>query len=150
MKNGYLAENISSRMNDVKFLTSMISMLISAISAISLCVAGIGIMNTMFSSTYERSREIGICMALGATGRDILFLFLFESIIIALFGGSIGALLGLLITFVFSDILNISVYLSFKMFFVAEVVSLACGSIFSIIPAIKAARLNPIAALRRR
>ena len=149
-KGGYMAENMSTRIEEMKSLTELISLLITAISAISLCVAGIGIMNTMFSSTYERSREIGVCIAIGATRRDILLLFFFESIIISLFGGSIGAALGILITMIFSDMLNIAAAFNFKMFLIAEMISLLCGSIFSIIPAIKAANMDPIVALRRR
>lgn len=150
IKNGYMAENLSSRMGEIKSLTSLVTMIISAISAISLCVAGIGIMNSMFSSTSERSREIGVCMAIGATGKDILLCFLFESIFIALFGGSIGALFGFLITYILSNVLNIEMIFNIKMFLTAELISLLCGSMFSVVPAIKASRMNPIAALRRR
>lgn len=147
--NSYTAENVSSRMGEVKTITGLISLFISFIAGISLCVAGLGIMNTMFSSTVERKREIGVCMAVGATSKDILLCFLFESIMIALIGGTLGAVIGCSITFIISNLLNLGFIFNFKTFVVAEIVSFFCGGVFSAIPAFKASRLEPIDALRR-
>ncbi len=147
--NSYTSENVSSKMGEVKSIAGLISLFISAVAGISLCVAGLGIMNTMFSSTAERKREIGVCMAVGATSGDILLCFLFESIMIALIGGTLGAVIGCSITFIISNLLNLGFIFNFKTFAAAEIVSFFCGGVFSVIPAFKASRLEPIEALRR-
>lgn len=145
----YTTENLSQRVNEIKSITGLISLLISAIAAIALCVAGLGVMNTMFSSTAERKREIGVCMAIGARSTDILMCFLTESIIIALIGGTLGAIIGCVITFEISNILNLDFIFNIKSFLTAEIVSFICGGLFSAIPALKASKLQPIDALRQ-
>lgn len=148
-ENAYISENISSKMDEVKSITGMISLLITTIAAIALCVAGIGIMNSMFSSCVERRKEIGICMAIGARFSDILFCFLCEAVIISVIGGAFGAAIGILCGNSVSSLINIEFSLNLKTFFIAEIISVAFGIVFSLLPAIKAARMDPIAALRR-
>ncbi len=148
-KDEYVAENVSSKMDEVKSIAGLISMLITAIAGIALCVAGIGIMNSMFSSCVERQKEIGISMAIGAKFKDILICFLTEAIIVSLIGGALGALIGITLGKVISSLIGISFMLNIKTFFVAEIISIVFGIIFSLLPAIKAARVDPIIALRR-
>ena len=147
-KNEYIAENISSKMDEVKSITGLISLLITTIAAISLCVAGIGIMNSMFSSCVERRKEIGVCMAIGASFSDILLCFLCEAIIISIIGGALGAVIGILCGSFVSSLISIDFSINLKTFLIAEIISVAFGIVFSLLPAIKAARMDPIAALR--
>lgn len=147
-KNEYITENISSKMDEVKSITGLISLLITTIAAISLCVAGIGIMNSMFSSCVERRKEIGVCMAIGASFSDILLCFLCEAIIISIIGGAIGAAIGILCGSFVSSLISIDFSINLKTFLIAEIISVAFGIVFSLLPAIKAARLDPIVALR--
>lgn len=147
-KNEYITENMSSKMEEVKSITGLISLLITAIAAISLCVAGIGIMNSMFSSCVERRKEIGICMAIGAKFSDILLCFLCEAIIISVIGGTLGAAIGILGGNFISTLTSFEFSINLKTFLIAELISVSFGIVFSLLPAIKAARMDPIAALR--
>ena len=121
---------------------------ISAIAAISLLVGGIGIMDIMLVSVTERTREIGIRKAVGATNRQILNQFLVEGLALTIVGGVIGVILSLLINVglkIYTDwqpVINIPIVV------LAVAVSVAVGVIFSITPALKAARKDPINALR--
>ena len=135
-------------LSSVKQATGTFTMLLAGIAIVSLIVGGIGIMNIMFVSVTERTREIGIRKAIGAMRRDILSQFLIESIIVSLSGGVIGVLLGIGFSKLVGNILMWklavtpgSVLLSFGFAFVV-------GLFFGYYPAHKAARLNPIDALR--
>lgn len=125
---------------------NVVTAALGGIAGISLLVGGIGIMNIMLVSVTERTREIGLRKAVGATPRDILMQFLIESIILSLFGGAIGIGIGALGAMGISRFINTSVtpwsvMLSFGF-------SAAIGIIFGVAPAIRAARLDPIEALR--
>ena len=128
--------------------------LLAAIAGVSLIVGGIGIMNIMLVSVTERTREIGLRKALGATGKNILTQFLFEAVMLTTAGGVIGIILGLLLSFVISFVLGH--YLALAWQFVIPVqaiilglgVSTLIGLIFGIYPARKASRKSPIEALR--
>jgi putative ABC transport system permease protein len=125
---------------------SIITAALGGIAGISLLVGGIGIMNIMLVSVTERTREIGLRKAVGATPRDIMMQFLIESVILSLFGGSVGIALGSLGSlgisqFVSTSVTGWSVALAFGF-------SAAIGIIFGVAPAIRASRLDPIEALR--
>jgi macrolide transport system ATP-binding/permease protein len=124
------------------------SMLLSAIAAISLLVGGIGIMNIMLVSVTERTREVGLRKAVGARRRDILWQFLVEAVVVSVTGGLAGIALGWLITVALSLLAGWSTSVSVGAVLLAFFFSAGIGIVFGIYPARKAARLNPIEALR--
>ncbi len=128
--------------------TEVMTLLLAAIASISLLVGGIGIMNIMLVSVTERTREIGIRMAIGARGRDVLTQFLIESIVMSIFGGAIGVGLGFAGSTVLGNVMGWSTLVNAETVMVALVFSAAVGIFFGFYPARKAARLNPIEALR--
>jgi macrolide transport system ATP-binding/permease protein len=124
------------------------SYLLAAIATISLIVGGVGIMNIMLVSVTERTREIGLRKAVGATSRDILAQFLTETVVVSLIGGLAGIALGVLVTVGMSTFAGWSASVSSQAVLLAVAFSVGIGLIFGIYPARKAAQLNPIAALR--
>ena len=128
--------------------SDMLSMVLTAIAAISLLVGGIGIMNIMYVSVTERTKEIGLRMAIGARGRDILLQFLFESVMISLLGGAIGIALGFGASQAVKSILNWPTIVSISSVVVSFGVCFVTGVFFGWYPARKASRLDPIEALR--
>ena len=129
-------------------MTQSVKLGISAIAAISLLVGGIGVMNIMMVSVTERTREIGVRMALGAKGRVILFQFIVEAIIICLIGGLIGVILGVGLGSAGAMMMHYPVKPSLVAALVAVLFSMAIGVFFGYYPAKRAARLDPIDALR--
>ena len=121
---------------------------IIAIAAISLVVGGIGIMNIMLVSVAERTREIGIRKAVGASNTNILAQFLVESVFLALIGGVIGIMIGLLLAWLISVVSPLKASVSLWMIMLGFGFSAAVGIFFGIYPARRAASLNPIEALR--
>ncbi len=121
----------------------------SAIAAISLLVGGIGIMNIMLVSVAERTREIGIRKALGASNGDIVAQFLIESVALSIGGGVSGYIIGYLVSFGISSFLPFFPIFSWEIAVTAIVVSLVIGTLFGIYPAIRASRKDPIDALRQ-
>ncbi|MBC7943279.1 FtsX-like permease family protein, partial [Candidatus Saccharibacteria bacterium] len=121
----------------------------TAIAGISLLVGGIGIMNIMLVSVNERTREIGIRKALGASNYDITFQFLIESLAISLIGGIAGYLIGYLLAFVISTFLTFDPVMNWQIISTAFVISVIMGTVFGIYPAIRAARKDPIDSLRQ-
>jgi putative ABC transport system permease protein len=138
----------------VKQVTGILTAFLSSIAAIALIVGGIGIMNIMLVSVTERTREIGLRKAVGARNKDILKQFLIESVTLTLFGGLIGFILGLMFSLaaavILSKVLNTnwSFVIPFGAVVLAFGVATIIGLIFGIYPARKAAKLNPIEALR--
>lgn len=120
---------------------------ITAIAAISLVVGGIGIMNIMLVTVAERTREIGIRKALGASNRDIMWQFLIESLLISLIGGALGYALGYLIALITSNALTFNPVMSWDIALVALAISILMGVVFGLYPAIRAARKDPIESL---
>jgi len=122
--------------------------LLLCVAAISLVVGGVGIMNIMLVSVTERTREIGLRMAVGARGRDILWQFLIEAVLLCLAGGAFGILFGRLTSHLVSTLLHWPTALSVAAIVAAVLVSASVGIIFGFYPAWKASRLDPIDALR--
>jgi putative ABC transport system permease protein len=125
-----------------------LSLLLAATAAISLVVGGIGIMNIMLVSVTERTREIGLRMAIGARGSDILGQFLTEAVLLCLVGGMIGLVFGVGIAWIITALLGWPVHISPWIVLVAISASAAVGVLFGFVPARRAAGLNPIEALR--
>jgi putative ABC transport system permease protein len=132
----------------VNSITDLLTVLLAGIASISLVVGGIGIMNIMLVSVRERTREIGIRKAIGAKSRDILLQFLIEALVLSVFGGCLGILVGLGATAIIGSIAGWGFVFSPLTLVVALAFSLAVGVIFGVWPARQAARLDPIAALR--
>lgn len=128
--------------------SDMLSLVLTAIAGISLLVGGIGIMNIMYVSVTERTKEIGLRMAIGARGRDILLQFLIESIMISLLGGFVGIALGIAASEIIKNALNWPMIVSATSVMVSFGVCFATGVFFGWYPARKASRLDPIEALR--
>jgi len=128
--------------------TTLLTSLLGAVAAISLLVGGIGIMNIMLVSVTERTREIGIRLAIGALERQVLMQFLVEAVALSIFGGMSGILLGLGLGFGAVSLLKVPFVVSPTMIIVAFAFSAAIGMIFGYFPARRAAQLNPIDALR--
>ena len=128
--------------------TGMLTMLLGAVAAISLVVGGIGIMNIMLVSVTERTREIGIRLAIGAFEREVLLQFLVEAVVLSALGGVVGIILGLLITLGVTTMFDLPFMLNEGIIVLAFVFSTLIGIVFGYFPAKKAANLNPIDALR--
>jgi len=139
-----LAEMVSTRADS----SEAMSLLLMAVASISLMVGGIGIMNIMLVSVTERTREIGLRMAVGATGKDILSQFLIESIVLSLIGGLIGAILGIGGSLAMSAFSEWPAIIDPKSVLLAFGFSAAVGIFFGFYPAHKASLLDPIEALR--
>ncbi|NIP30175.1 MAG: FtsX-like permease family protein [Candidatus Dadabacteria bacterium] len=142
---------IKSQQNQIKTIkniSKIMTILLGSIASISLIVGGIGIMNIMLVSVGERTREIGIRMAVGANEKDIMTQFLVESIMLSLIGGLIGIIFGILISKTANYITNWPTQISIVSILIAFFFAAFVGIIFGIYPAKKASKLNPIDALR--
>jgi putative ABC transport system permease protein len=148
MDNDFYLRNLTAAADSAAESTRVMSLLLGAIASVSLLVGGIGIMNIMLVSVTERTREIGIRMAIGAREKDILLQFLLEAIIISVVGCFIGLLLGIGGALLTNSMTGTVVIISGSSVVVAFSVAAAVGIFFGFYPARKAARLDPIEALR--
>ena len=128
--------------------TKVLTALLGAVAAVSLLVGGIGIMNIMLVSVTERTREIGIRLAIGALEREVLLQFLVEAVVLSSFGGLIGIALALASSVWLAGVLRVPFVFNAGIVVIAFLFSAAVGVIFGYFPALKAARLDPIEALR--
>jgi putative ABC transport system permease protein len=128
--------------------TRVMTMLLGAVAAVSLLVGGIGIMNIMLVSVTERTREIGLRLAIGALEREVLLQFLIEAVVLAALGGVIGILLATAASIGLSSVMNVPYVFNPGVNLLSFVFSAAIGVLFGYFPARRAARLNPIDALR--
>ena len=140
-------QNMKSIMETVAQTTGTFTLFLGAVAAISLVVGGIGIMNIMLVSVTERTREIGVRKALGATYSVIVTQFLIEAVVISLMGGFIGIAFGIGASKVIGMVSGMSTIVSVPTIIMSFAFSMAIGLIFGIYPARKAAKLNPIDAL---
>ena len=129
--------------------TTILTGLLGAVAAVSLLVGGIGIMNIMLVSVTERTREIGIRLAIGALERQVLTQFLVEAVVLALFGGVLGIAIGLGLAAAGAMAMDVPFNADLRVIALAFAVSALIGVIFGFFPARRAARLDPIEALRR-
>jgi putative ABC transport system permease protein len=134
--------------NMLSQITGVLTAFLAAIAAVSLLVGGIGIMNVMLVSVTERTREIGIRLAIGARERDVLLQFLIEAVVLSALGGSVGILLGLLGAWAGTAALNFPFVFQPSIVLIAVAFSALVGVAFGFFPARRAARMDPIEALR--
>jgi len=140
--------NLTEVLQSQEASSRVLTLLLAAIASVSLLVGGIGIMNIMLVSVTERTREIGLRMAVGARGRDILLQFLVEAVTLSLIGGAIGIAMGLAGSYSIAYFAQWRTLVSTEAVFVAFAFAAAVGVFFGFYPARKAAALNPIDALR--
>jgi putative ABC transport system permease protein len=146
-ENDFSVRNLTEVMSSAEQSAQVMSLLLGAIASISLIVGGIGIMNIMLVSVTERTREIGIRIAVGAKGKDILFQFLIESLVLSLIGGTLGIAIGMAGTLILSTFTRWPVLFSIQSILLAFLFSGSVGVFFGFYPARKASLLNPIEAL---
>jgi putative ABC transport system permease protein len=149
MENNFHVDDMKEIMSTMTSTTHILTALLGAVAAVSLLVGGIGIMNIMLVSVTERTREIGIRLAIGALEREVLMQFLVEAVVLSLFGGLLGIILGLCAAAMGAFVMGMPFIFNPGIVAIAFLFSGAVGVLFGYFPARKAARLDPIDALRR-
>jgi putative ABC transport system permease protein len=144
----FTIRNVTDMLSAVMSITNLLTIFLGSIASISLLVGGIGIMNIMLVSVTERTREIGIRMAVGAKRRDILLQFLLEAVTLSTIGGIIGIILGSILSLTASSFIKVPITVNIFPIIIAFIFSFAVGVFFGLYPATKASKLNPIEALR--
>ncbi|MBI4156057.1 MAG: FtsX-like permease family protein, partial [Candidatus Zambryskibacteria bacterium] len=153
-KDDFFVETQADIVDRLGVITDVLTLFLASVAAISLVVGGIGIMNIMIVSVTERTREIGLRKAVGATEKDILIQFLLEAVILTLIGGIIGILLGTFFSLISSIILGKVIGFGWQFTFPAQaailglIVSVLVGLVFGLYPARRASLKSPIEALR--
>jgi len=144
----YRVDTLTAILNAVRNISLILSAVLFLVSAITLIISGIGIMNIMLVTVTERTREIGLRLAVGAAPREILLQFLTEAVLVSLVGGSMGILVGVAIPSSVQLFANVKIPISPVAIVVAFGVSCLVGIVFGMLPANRAAHLNPTEALR--
>jgi putative ABC transport system permease protein len=145
----YKVENLTGILNAAKSIARILSLVLVLVSTIALVISGIGIMNIMLVTVTERTRQIGVRMAVGASRRDVLLQFLMEAVLISVSGGAIGIVAGVAVPLsVQYFVENLRIPISVWSIAIAFTVSSLVGLIFGMLPASRASRLNPTEALR--
>jgi putative ABC transport system permease protein len=144
----YRVENLTAILDAARQIALVLTLVLVLVSAIALVISGIGIMNIMLVTVTERTREIGVRMAVGAARREVLQQFLLEAVLISISGGLVGILLGVGIPLSVRYLAGVDIPISRLSIVVAFAVSFLVGLIFGLLPANRAARLNPTEALR--
>jgi len=145
---GAMVSNLAEAADVEGSATRVVSLLLSAVASVSLAVGGIGIMNIMLVTVTERTREIGLRLAVGARRRDILAQFLIEALTLALLGGILGALAGIAAATAIGTLAQWPVVIDLSAVLLAVSFAGGVGIFFGYYPARKAARLQPVEALR--
>ena len=144
----YLYENLNQYLDSFSAITDTIALLISGIAGISVVVGGIGVMNAMVSSIDTRTREIGIYRALGAKKREIMQTFLCEAMLLCLIGGLLGIVCSYGIVCLFQKLFDAALHYQRESMLISLAISAVCGVLFGMLPALRAAKLDPIKAIR--
>jgi putative ABC transport system permease protein len=145
----YKVENLTGILNAAKSIAAILSLVLVLVSAIALVISGIGIMNIMLVTVTERTREIGVRMAVGASRHEILMQFLTEAILISVGGGAIGIVAGVALPVSVGFLVeNVRIPISVWSIVIAFGVSSLVGLVFGLLPASRASKLNPTEALR--
>ena len=142
------ASSLASLLDSMTSMMSTVSLGIAAIAALSLLVGGIGVMNIMMVSVTERTREIGLKIAIGAQQSRILWQFLTEAAVLTSMGGILGVATGIGLAEMMSHVMGTAVAISVPACIIAVAFSMVIGVVFGFVPAVKASKLNPIEALR--
>lgn len=145
----YCASNMLNQKERFSGLLGIVTLAISAVGAISLVVAGLGIMTVMLVSVNERTKEIGIKKAIGAKKSIIMLEFLFEALSISIIGGALGVGIGFAVAFIVSNVLKMAFIINSASVMLATAFALGTGILFGVYPAYKAANLRPVEALRQ-
>ena len=148
-ENGYYVYSASEWLEEMNKMINMVIVILTGIASISLLVGGIGIMNIMLVSVTERTREIGLKIAIGAQQSRILWQFLTEAAVLTSMGGILGVATGIGLAEMMSHIMGTPVAISVPACIIAVAFSMVIGVVFGLVPAMKASKLNPIEALRR-
>jgi putative ABC transport system permease protein len=144
----FTIRNLTEILQAQEAASRVLTLLLGAVASVSLLVGGIGIMNIMLVSVTERTREIGLRMAVGARGKDILKQFLVEAVTLSMIGGALGILLGVAASFAVGEFANWRTDITPQAIALAVGFSAGVGVFFGFYPARKASRLLPIEALR--
>ncbi len=146
--NNFHIKDMEDLLSTMTSTTKTLTYLLGSIAAISLLVGGIGIMNIMLVSVTERTKEIGIKLAIGAMQNEVLLQFLVEAVVLSTLGGIVGILLGLALGFIAVSLMNLAFIINTQIILISFIFSTVIGIVFGYFPAKKAAKLNPIDALR--
>ncbi|WP_410508547.1 ABC transporter permease [Methanosarcina hadiensis] len=144
----YMTINQAEILEQTDMMAAALSSFLTAVALISLLVGSIGIMNIMLVSVTERTREIGVLKSLGFTGFDILFLFMIESILLGVFGGIIGGVVGIAGAYAVESLLSLPVVFPLSLIAAGFIVAVAVGFVSGVYPARKAAKMKPVDSLR--